>query len=124
MAVQFKAKAEWKGSKEGGGDVEFGTFSGLHLCLALRDGNGTNPEQLIAAAHASCYSMQLSGLLTAGDHPPTSIQTSAVVTIEAGVGTPASRWRPRALCPASRSAVCREAAKARRTARSPRRLRR
>jgi osmotically inducible protein OsmC len=88
MAVQSKAKAEWKGSlKEGGGDVEFGTFRGsFTFASRFETGKGTNPEQLIAAAHASCFSMQLSGLLTAGNHPPTSIQTSAVVTIEAGVG--------------------------------------
>jgi osmotically inducible protein OsmC len=45
-------------------------------------GMGTNPEELIAAAHASCYSMALSLYLTQAGHPPTSIQTSSAVTIE------------------------------------------
>lgn len=88
MAVTSKAKAEWKGSlKEGGGEVEFTGYKGQYTFASrFETGKGTNPEELIAAAHAGCYSMQLSGLLTANKTPPTRINTTAGVTIEAGVG--------------------------------------
>ena len=88
MAIVSKANAEWKGSlKEGAGEVSFGTFKGDYTFASrFETGGKTNPEELIAAAHASCYSMQLSGLLTAAGTPPKSIRTSAAVTIEAGVG--------------------------------------
>ena len=88
MAVVSKASAEWTGSlKEGGGEVAFGTFKGDYTFASrFETGGKTNPEELIAAAHASCYSMQLSGVLTGDGHPPTSISTSAAVTIQAGVG--------------------------------------
>ena len=88
MAVTSRAKAEWKGSlKEGGGEVEFSGYKGSYTFASrFETGKGTNPEELIAAAHAGCYSMQLSGLLTANNTPPTSIRTTAKVTIEAGVG--------------------------------------
>jgi osmotically inducible protein OsmC len=88
MAVVSKANAEWKGSlKEGGGEVSFGAFKGdFTFASRFETGGKTNPEELIAAAHASCYSMQLSGLLTAGGNPPKSIRTTAAVTIQAGVG--------------------------------------
>ncbi|HET7716359.1 MAG TPA: OsmC family peroxiredoxin [Bauldia sp.] len=88
MAVVSKANAEWKGSlKEGGGQVFFGTFKGDYTYASrFETGGKTNPEELIAAAHASCYSMQLSGVLTAGGNPPKSIKTTAAVTIEAGKG--------------------------------------
>jgi osmotically inducible protein OsmC len=88
MAIVSKANAEWKGSlKEGGGEVSFGAFKGDYTFASrFETGGKTNPEELIAAAHASCYSMQLSGLLTAGGTPPKSIRTTAAVTIQAGVG--------------------------------------
>ena len=47
---------------------------------------GTNPEELIGAAHAGCFSMQLSGVLTADGHPPKSIRTTAKVRMEVGAG--------------------------------------
>lgn len=88
MAITSKATAEWKGSlKEGSGEVGFTGFKGGYTFASrFETGKGTNPEELIAAGHASCYSMQLSGLLTANHTPPTAIATSAEVTIEAGVG--------------------------------------
>ncbi len=45
-------------------------------------GTGTNPEELIAAAHAGCFSMALSGQLTSAEAPPDTIETTAVVTME------------------------------------------
>lgn len=88
MAVISKANAEWKGSlKEGNGEVSFGDFKGAYTFASrFETGGGTNPEELIAAAHAGCYAMQLSGLLTAAGTPPKSVKSSAAVTIEAGVG--------------------------------------
>jgi osmotically inducible protein OsmC len=88
MAIVSKANAEWKGSlKEGAGEVSFGNFKGDYTFASrFETGGKTNPEELIAAAHAGCYSMQLSGLLTAAGTPPKSIKTTAAVTIEAGVG--------------------------------------
>ena len=88
MPVNSTANAEWYGPiKEGNGKVQFGTFKGeFTRATRFETGEGTNPEQLIAAAHASCFSMQLSGLLTADGHPPTSLKTKATVTVEAGVG--------------------------------------
>ena len=46
----------------------------------------TNPEELLAAAYATCYSMALSNKLAQGGHPPTTLDTSASVTFEPGVG--------------------------------------
>ncbi len=88
MPVTSIANAEWKGSiKEGNGQVQFGALKGeFTRASRFETGDGTNPEQLIAAAHASCFSMQLSGLLTADGTPPTSLKTKAAVTVEAGVG--------------------------------------
>jgi osmotically inducible protein OsmC len=48
----------------------------------FEDGVGTNPEELIAAAHAGCFSMALSGQLTNAGTPPESIETTATVTME------------------------------------------
>ncbi len=90
MSVRSSANAEWKGSlKEGGGEMRFGGGAYLgEFTFASRfeTGDGTNPEELLAAAHAGCFSMQLSGLLSKDGHPPNAINTRANVTIEAGVG--------------------------------------
>ena len=48
----------------------------------FEDGAGTNPEELIAAAHAGCFTMALSSQLTSAGHPPATLETSAVVTME------------------------------------------
>src|SRR4051794_22505799 len=80
------AKADWQGEfKRGGGSVSTETgvldaqynFSGR-----FESGTGTNPEELIAAAHASCFSMALSVGLTNAGTPPERLETSAKVTIE------------------------------------------
>ena len=90
MSVHSAANAEWKGSlKEGSGQMRFGggAYEGdFTFASRFESGDGTNPEELIAAAHAGCFSMQLSGLLSKDGHPPTAINTRASVTIEAGVG--------------------------------------
>jgi osmotically inducible protein OsmC len=103
MAVTSTANAEWKGSlKEGSGHMRFG--SGAYDCeftfaSRFETGKGTNPEELLAAAHAGCFSMQLSGLLTANGTPPTSVQTTAKVTIQAGEGITSSALETAAVVP-------------------------
>eukprot|EP00992_Anisonema_acinus_P010088 TRINITY_DN6305_c0_g1_i1.p1 TRINITY_DN6305_c0_g1~~TRINITY_DN6305_c0_g1_i1.p1 ORF type:complete len:158 (+),score=32.38 TRINITY_DN6305_c0_g1_i1:55-528(+) len=85
-----KATAEWNGTlKEGSGtmSVKSDALKSAPFTFASRfegDGSKTNPEELIGAAHAGCYSMFLSALLTNANTPPTSIKTSAVVTLGDG----------------------------------------
>jgi lipoyl-dependent peroxiredoxin len=60
-----------------------GAFSGEYsFPTRFENGKGTNPEELIAAAHAGCYSMALSHLLAGAGHPPESIETSAAVKLD------------------------------------------
>jgi lipoyl-dependent peroxiredoxin len=87
------ASVTWSGSLlEGGGTIErvgSGVFAGLPVTWAARTGEEsgkTTPEELIAAAHASCYSMALSHGLAQGGNPPDSLETSATVTFVPGTG--------------------------------------
>lgn len=86
MAVS-KAQAKWTGNlKEGSGSVK-GTAFEAPFTFASRfegSGKGTTPEELIGAAHAGCFSMFLAAQLSNAGHPPTSIETSATVHLEAG----------------------------------------
>lgn len=82
-----KASAEWKGSlKEGNGNIstESGVLARAQYSFGTRfeSGIGTNPEELVAAAHAACFSMQLSALLGKAGLVPDTIATTAVVTFE------------------------------------------
>ena len=78
-----KAEAEWKGQlKDGQGRVKLGSgaFEGSYSFPSrFESGNGTNPEELIAAAHAGCFSMALSAGLTKAGLNPTRIFTTATV---------------------------------------------
>ena len=79
------ARAHWEGDlKNGKGTIGLGSgaFEGPYSFKARFEGApGTTPEELLGAAHAGCFTMALSlGLTTAG-HPPTSLDTSAVVTL-------------------------------------------
>ncbi len=89
MAVR-SAEAVWNGTiGKGSGTmkVESGAFEGAYSVPSrFDDGEGTNPEELIAAAHAGCYSMALSAELTRGGYKPTRIQTTAKVHIERADG--------------------------------------
>ena len=80
------AHAEWNGSlPEGTGRMEFGSgaFEGPYSFKSrMEEGPGTNPEELIGAAHAGCFSMALSGILGADGHEPDSIKTDAKVRFE------------------------------------------
>ncbi len=86
-----KASAVWHGDlKSGDGkiEVESGTFAAKYSFTSrFEEGSGTNPEELIGAAHAGCFSMALSHLLTEEGYKPENISTSAKVKIQqAGEG--------------------------------------
>ncbi|MGH8983158.1 MAG: OsmC family protein [Acidimicrobiia bacterium] len=87
MAIRT-ADAQWEGSlQDGNGTMRLGSgaFEGRYsFASRFEDGPGTNPEELIGAAHAGCFSMALSGALSRAGHPPTRIQTAARVHIERG----------------------------------------
>lgn len=82
------ATAEWKGTlKEGAGTVKVGSgaFEGPYTWATRFSGeNGVNPEELVGAAHAGCYSMFLSALLTKAGFVPTRIHTTANVHLGDG----------------------------------------
>jgi len=84
--------AVWKGDlKSGTGEVTVGNgvYQGNYSFKSrFEDGDGTNPEELIAAAHAGCYSMQLSAMLAEGGQTPTSVETSAVCSLRNVDGKP------------------------------------
>ena len=86
-----KGSAEWKGNvPTGTGTFSAGaTISGGYTYKSrFEDGPGSNPEQLIAAAHAACFSMALAGLLANSGYPPDSVHTDATVTLRPVDGSP------------------------------------
>jgi osmotically inducible protein OsmC len=89
--VAAKGSAEWRGDLKAGsgkftaGDGIAGEYS---FRSRFEDGPGANPEQLIAAAHASCYSMALSNILATAGYPPESVHTDATVTLRPVEGAP------------------------------------
>ena len=92
MAVVRTAEAHWEGSlMEGQGEVELvssqvGSFE-VNWPSRAEEANGkTSPEELIAAAHSTCFSMALSHGLASAGHAPTSIDTKAEVSFQAGKG--------------------------------------
>src|SRR5256886_6720309 len=93
MATERTAEVSWRGSLfEGRGTIErvqSGAFGPLDVTWASRseepDGL-TSPEELIAAAHAACFSMALSNGLAQAGSPPERLQTSATVTFVPGTG--------------------------------------
>ena len=80
------AHAEWKGDlREGSGTMALGSgaFEGPYSFQSrMEDGSGTNPEELIGAAHAGCFSMALSLILSQAGHAPESIDTDARVRFD------------------------------------------
>lgn len=80
--------AEWNGTlKEGSGTMKLasGKYEGPYTWASrFEEADGTNPEELIGAAHAGCYSMFLSALLTKAGYTPESIKTTATVNLAAG----------------------------------------
>src|SRR5229473_1191199 len=86
-----KGTAEWKGDVPSGtGTFTAGnTISGGYTVKSrFEDGPGSNPEQLIAAAHAACFSMALSNILAEAGSPPESVHTDATVTLRPVDGKP------------------------------------
>ncbi len=83
-----KAEARWEGDlKAGKGHIklESGAFQGPYSFGArFESAPGTNPEELLGAAHAGCFSMALSLALSSAGHIPTSIDTTATVHLEKG----------------------------------------
>jgi lipoyl-dependent peroxiredoxin len=85
-------EAEWRGDLQGGSGtlkVGDGVFEGAYsFASRFEEGEGTNPEELIAAAHAACFSMALSGILATNDHVPESVRTRARVQLGNVDGAP------------------------------------
>ncbi|MDQ2984685.1 MAG: OsmC family protein [Actinomycetota bacterium] len=89
MAIERRAHATWEGDlKRGTGRfdlVSSGTMKGVEVTFASRfeePGGKTSPEELIAAAHATCFSMALAGALAQEGHPPTKLETDAVAALD------------------------------------------
>jgi osmotically inducible protein OsmC len=82
MAIRTSS-ARWQGTlKDGSGTLALGSgaFAGSYsFASRFEEGDGTNPEELIAAAHAACYSMALSNMLSQAGFPPDSVVTNATV---------------------------------------------
>lgn len=83
-----RAEAQWQGDlKSGRGSLSVGSkaFSGPYSFVSRFEGSGdTNPEELLGAAHAGCYTMALSHALAEAGHVPTSVTTTATVHINKG----------------------------------------
>jgi len=81
-----KAQAKWRGTlKKGKGTLKVQSMEkawNYNFSSRFEEGDGTNPEELIAAAHSGCFSMALSGLLAEEGFDPELIETEAEVTIE------------------------------------------
>ena len=79
-----KSNAYWKGTiKEGNGKMAFTDYEGPYdFASRFEDGDLTNPEELIGAAHAGCYSMFLSALMSKEDMNPEHIETKADVKMD------------------------------------------
>jgi osmotically inducible protein OsmC len=89
MKFKRRSRAAWQGGVEdGGGTISLGSgaFEGAYS-LRARTADAspdTNPEELIAGAHAGCFTMSLSNELTEAGHPPTRLDTTATVYLEGG----------------------------------------
>jgi len=80
------SSAQWSGNlARGNGTMSLGSgaFEGRYsFASRFEEGDGTNPEELIAAAHAGCFSMALSNVLSQAGHEPDSVQTTAEVHLD------------------------------------------
>ena len=92
MAATRSASAHWEGSlMEGSGQVSLdssgiGTYEVTWPARTEEPQGRTSPEELIAAAHSTCFSMSLSHALAQAGHAPTSVDTTAAVTFQPGTG--------------------------------------
>ena len=118
MATTRTAAGEWHGSlTEGNGRVTLessglGTFDVTWASRAEQPDGRTSPEELIAAAHASCFSMSLSSGLAKAGHPPTTLNTRAEVDFQPGEGITGIRLRVSGEVPGLDADGFREAAEA------------
>jgi osmotically inducible protein OsmC len=116
--MKRKASARWQGGlKDGKGTVstDSGVLSETQYSFSTRfeDGKGTNPEELIAAAHAGCFSMALSGQLGNAGMVAESIETTATLTmdkLDAGWTVTAIHLDVRAIIPGAEQAAFEQAA--------------
>ncbi len=107
MGISRKATAHWEGDlKTGRGTIstpQSGLMDGTRYGFNSRFGDekGTNPEELIAAAHAACFTMALSNALAEAGHPPQSVDSEAQVdlSMEGGPTLSAIRLKTRATVP-------------------------
>lgn len=105
MTVTSEATTAWKGSlREGSGEVTLvtsglGTFDVDWKARSEGSTSRTTPEELIAAAHSSCFSMAFSGALAENGTPPESIDVTASVTFKPGVGITGSHLNVNAVVP-------------------------
>lgn len=105
MAITSEATTTWNGSlTEGSGNVSFsssnlGTFAIDWKARSEGSDTTTTPEELIAAAHASCFSMALSHALAGNGTPPERVNTTASVTFKPGVGITGSHLNVNATVP-------------------------
>jgi lipoyl-dependent peroxiredoxin len=120
MATERTAEVTWRGSLlEGEGTIErvgSGAFGPLDVTWAARaeeqQSERTSPEELIAAAHAACFSMALSGGLAKAGTPPERLETSATVTFVPGTGITKSALTVRGSVPGMDETAFREGAEA------------
>jgi organic hydroperoxide reductase OsmC/OhrA len=102
-----KATATWSGDlPNGSGNMAFGSgaFEGAFSFRSrFEDGTGTNPEELIGAAHAGCFSMAFSNVLAEAGFTPERVDTTAHVTLEMTAARPSRKlhWIPKPKSPAS-----------------------
>ena len=121
MATTRNATTHWEGSlTEGAGEVTLessgiGTYAVSWPSRAEEANGKTSPEELIAAAHSSCYSMALSGGLAKAGTPPTSLDTSAAVTFQPGTGITGIALTVRGVVPGMTAEQFEEAAQAAKT---------
>jgi osmotically inducible protein OsmC len=118
MAAERRAEVTWQGDlMSGSGTIDSvgsGAFGPLDVSWAARSeeqsGGKTSPEELIAAAHASCFSMALSSGLAKAGTPPERLSTAATVTFVAGTGITKIALEVRGAVPGIDEAGFREAA--------------
>jgi lipoyl-dependent peroxiredoxin len=118
MAAEKRADVTWRGDlMSGNGTIErvgSGAFGRLGVSWAARTGEGqdelTSPEELIAAAHAACFSMALSNGLAKAEAPPESLNVAATVTFVPGTGITASALEVEGRVPGITEDAFREAA--------------
>ena len=88
-----KANATWNGDLQNGNGImkfDSGSYEGKYTFASrFENGDGTNPEELIGAAHAGCYAMALSNELAEAGHDPQSVDAKAEVTFEVTEDGPA-----------------------------------